>query len=218
MRLVSALFVRADGPYPRMLNDWWDKKRDATKYDGKNSVVLHPPCKRWGRFWSSDGSTEPGNDGGLVASALKTVMRVGGVLEHPEGSHAWRTFGLPRPDWSAKWHGEKNVWSTCVPQRNYGHRAIKRTWLLYVGRNPPPELDWSKPAKSTVYLSQPGRCSKAAPRPTCPCKRCEELYGAEWRGEHNRVNVTRLSHRQNEITPDPFARLLILMAQNCGGA
>ena len=211
-RQVAALFVRPDGPYPGLVADWWDAGRDARKYAGPFSVVAHPPCSRWGRYWWADGSDAPGNDGGLFAAALASVRRWGGVLEHPEGSHAWRMFDLP-PAASGAWCRTITDpgWATCVPQSNYGHRAQKLTWLYYVGRGAPPPLDWSRSAHR-VYLSQPGRCSRARPRVKCSCRRCRNLFGARWQGS-NRVEVERMSARERELTPVPFARLLIEIAR-----
>ncbi len=185
---VSALFVRPDGPYPRLVDDWWDVDRDATKYAGPNPVVAHPPCKRWGRFWWADGSKEPGNDGGLFASALENLRRWGGVLEHPEASHAWRVFDIPTPSIGAWMRSLCGAWTTCVAQRNYGHRMRKLTWLIYVGRSPPPSLDWSQPAQQTTYLVAP---------------RAARIAG---------VTVDRTSSAENELTPGAFARLLVEIA------
>jgi hypothetical protein len=208
---VSALFVRKDGPYPELVADWWDVERDATRYSGPMPVVAHPPCARWGRFWWADGSTEPGDDGGLFESALASVRRWSGVLEHPEASHAWRAFDLPPPSPGVWCRGLFGGWATCVAQRNYGHRARKMTWLYYVGERAPPSLDWSDPDAGGVYLSQPGRCKAGKPRPRCACARCEAHFGDDWLGA-NRVVVERMSVRERESTPTPFAHLLIEMA------
>lgn len=186
---VAALFVRPDGPYPGLVADWWDEERDATHYAGPHPVVAHPPCKRWGRFWRADGSSVPGNDGGLFASALNSVRTWGGVLEHPEGTHAWRAFDLPGAPRGAWARGICGGWSTCVAQRNYGHRVRKLTWLYYLGDQAPPSLDWSPPEPQTVYLTQP-RAAQAGLRP--------------------RVKLT--GTRENELTPLPFARLLVGIA------
>lgn len=189
---VSALFVRPDGPYPQLVADWWDEKRNAFNYTGPNPVVLHPPCARWCRYWYTDGSRRPGEDGGLFKAALGLLGRHGGVLEHPEGSLAWPTFDLPRP-MRGKWTQgrrvkpgfeqgiynprgvERTLWSAVVDQSTYGHPARKCTWLLYVGHREPPPIDW---------------------RHTRGQRQCQSL-----------------SHRQRALTPEPFARLLIDLAR-----
>jgi hypothetical protein len=76
------------------------------------------------------------------ASALASVRRWGGVLEHPAVTIAWRTFGLPRPDSSGGWQRcLDGGWVAHVEQRHYGHRARKATWLYAVGIEPP-ALRW----------------------------------------------------------------------------
>lgn len=207
---VSALFVRSDGLYPRLVADWWDAERDATAYQGPNPIVAHPPCQRWGRFWWADGSTEPGDDGGLFQSALDSLRAHGGVLEHPEGSHAWRRFDLPTPTPGAWVRSLCGLWTTCVAQRQYGHPAVKKTFLLYKGDAAPPTLDWTIPDAAGVYLAQPGRCKKGKPRKRCPCQRCAGIFGEAWEGG-DRV-FKRITAAENELTPEPFARLLISMA------
>ena len=57
------------------------------------ALSAHPPCERWGRYWGGAPKTWPrlvkGDDKGCFASALASVRKWGGVLEHPEGSAAW---------------------------------------------------------------------------------------------------------------------------------
>jgi hypothetical protein len=75
-----------------------DEARDARLYAGPWPVVAHPPCERWGRYWHGGPSARvrrvKGDDAGCFASALASVRRYGGVLEHPAASSAWRAFGL----------------------------------------------------------------------------------------------------------------------------
>ena len=74
--------------------------------------------------------------------ALECIRRFGGVLEHPAGSWAWKTFALPRPELGVWSSSRGSEWVTEVWQSAYGHRARKRTWLFYAGDEPQP-LDWS---------------------------------------------------------------------------
>jgi hypothetical protein len=62
------------------------------------------------------------------------VRAFGGVLEHPEASHAWRRFGLLPPPRNGGWvaAGDMIGWTCCVEQGHYGHRARKATWLYAV--------------------------------------------------------------------------------------
>jgi hypothetical protein len=106
MTTVAALFVERDGIYFGLPGvDPWDEARDARKYAGPWSVVAHPPCARWGRYWFGGPTIarqgreylKLGDDDGCFAAALAAVRQFGGVLEHPEGSHAWRHFDLNTP-------------------------------------------------------------------------------------------------------------------------
>ena len=199
---VAALFVLTDGPYfglPEV--DPWDEARDARTYAGPHPVVAHPPCERWGRFWF--GSTHPscprmtmGDDGGCFATALHAVRMWGGVLEHPEGSHAWRWFGLNIPPreggWvKADWHGG---WTCCVEQGHYGHLSRKATWLYACGFDPPP-LIWG-PSEQRIH------------------PRALELHGYE---KARRIGVMAMvggkdKTRIRNSTPAPFRDLLISLA------
>lgn len=168
---VAALFVQPGGCYFDLPGvDPWDEARDARLYTGSSPVVAHPPCQRWGRFarvnyvrWGGE-HNRPGNDGGCFASALASVRRCGGVLEHPAGSYAWGAFGLTAPrgiGWNDCGGGE---WTCEVWQSAYGHRARKATWLYSVGGRPP-ELRWGRIAGShqVGFHDQRG---KAANKPT----------------------------------------------------
>jgi hypothetical protein len=91
-----------------------------------------------------------GEDGGCFASALDSVRRWGGILEHPAESLAFAAFDLPRPlpwGWAGSFAGD---WSTEVRQAAYGHRATKRTWLLAHGVTLP-RLDW-QPIRGTHQI------------------------------------------------------------------
>lgn len=51
--VISALYVDPKGCYAGLEGvDLWDEARDARKYAGPWPVVAHPPCQRWGRYWS----------------------------------------------------------------------------------------------------------------------------------------------------------------------
>ena len=156
---IAALYVQTGGSYFGLPGvDPWDEQRDARQYSGPHPVVAHPPCQRWGKMWKGQpgnikrGKVEKlGDDGGCFAAALDAVRRYGGVLEHPEHSHAWRTFGLRKPPRSGGWIEADNHFSgwTCrVEQGRYGHYAPKPTWLYAVGTSRP-ELRWGVSAPPT---------------------------------------------------------------------
>lgn len=144
--MVAALFVERDGAYYGLENvDPWPIERDARRYDGPHPVVAHPPCDRWHQL-SAVNHKRWGyvinEDEGCFAAALAAVRRWGGVLEHPAESRAFKHHGIPEPTmtgWQLTIDGD---WVAEVNQAAYGHRARKKTWLLYHGAAPPPPLDW----------------------------------------------------------------------------
>jgi hypothetical protein len=154
--VIAALFVENGGCYFGLPGvDPWDEERDARLYAGPWPVVAHPPCQRWGNYWfgSPSGKVRKllGDDGGCFASALASVRRWGGVLEHPANSRAWPHFGLNTPPVDGGWVAADffGGWTCCVDQGAYGHRARKATWL-YACEVQVPSLVWgrSKPARA----------------------------------------------------------------------
>lgn len=163
MTKVAALFIDPKGVYPTLVcaENCWALDRDARTYAGPHPVVAHPPCLLWVNMaavnWKRYGRQLPawypgGTDEGCFAAALHAVRRYGGVLEHPAGSHAWRAHGLREPHHD-QWTGffwtsnpyDMSEYHVCeVWQSAYGHKARKRTWLLYCGKRPPFELRWSR--------------------------------------------------------------------------
>jgi hypothetical protein len=151
--MIAALYVQRDGCYYGLPDvDPWDQERDARLYAGPWPVVAHPPCQRWGKMWAGSPSViartgvrkVKGADNGCFASALLSVRRFGGVLEHPWESHAWPHFGLNVPPRSGGWISSglfDGGWTCCVEQGRYGHYARKPTLLLAYGCELP-ELDW----------------------------------------------------------------------------
>lgn len=207
---VAALYIDPRGPYPSMPGvDCWDEARDARLYDGPHPVVAHSPCERWGRYWSGGPSAKVrrklGDDGGCFRSALASVNRWGGVLEHPEASHAFLFHGLRPPRWREGWRSTSNGYACCVSQGHYGHRARKLTWLYAAGmsRCDLPEFDWSIPE----------------PRPRLDYGFHSAAERAERYAEvSTRVNATRLTTAENLATPKAFAEWLVTIARSVSAA
>lgn len=162
---VAALFADSDGVYSQYpFVDVWDISRDARGYSGPYPVIAHPPCEAWGDlYWTRPGRRR-GDDGGCFQSAVDSVEKFGGVLEHPASSSAPGQYGLSKSrEWG--WHKElfKPGWTCLVEQGFYGHQAPKLTWLYYVGESIPTKLQWgSSGASGTVENS----CSKKDRRAT----------------------------------------------------
>jgi hypothetical protein len=154
---ISALFVDGKGCYAGLPGvDVWDEERDARLYPGPHPVVAHPPCKRWCKLAGlveARYGHKRGEDGGCFASALESVRKWGGVLEHPAYSDAWAAYGLTPPPSSGGWvpadWPEQSGWTCYVEQGRYGHRAKKATWLYAVGVELP-SLRWGPGAVSSV--------------------------------------------------------------------
>lgn len=200
MRAVAALYVQPDGCYANLPGvDPWPEERDARRYAGPYPVVAHPPCQRWGRYWGGAPATWPrlkkGDDGGCFAAALASVRKFGGVLEHPEGSHAWRAFDLNLPPHDGGWVNADFAggWTCCVEQGHYGHRARKKTWL-YAHSIELPALCWG-PSEAEWRLD-------------------DGFHSAEERRRAVKTGVCqRLSKRQRAATPPEFRDLLLAMAR-----
>lgn len=205
-RTIAALYVETGGCYFGLDGvDPWDAERDARLYDGPHPVVAHPPCKRWGRYWYGSPSPNykgphyerPGLDGGLFADALDKVRRFGGVIEHPEGSHAWRHFGLNAPPKTGGWVRADwplyDGWTCCVEQGHYGHMSRKATWLYAVGCTLP-SLTWGKAEGKTVLDEGAG------------ARRARRAAGLK--------PPKNISKKLRLATPPAFRDLLISMARS----
>jgi hypothetical protein len=198
--VIAALYVQTNGCYYGLPDvDPWDQARDARLYLGPWSVVAHPPCERWGRYWSGGPSARvrrlKGDDNGCFENALKCVRAYGGVLEHPEASHAWGRYGLNAPPRKGGWIAADfyGGWTCCVEQGHYGHRARKATWLYAFGVDLP-DLKWG----------------------TCGTKeRMDEgFHSKEERRRAVRTGVgKRLSKNQRAATPVEFRDVLLAIAR-----
>ncbi len=199
--MIAALFVETAGVYFGLPNvDPWDERRDARSYAGPLHVVAHPPCERWGRFAEGTPTKRGytlGDDGGCFASALISIYRYGGVLEHPAGSKAWATFRLQIPPsgggWQADYEAGHFRWVCQVEQGHYGHVARKSTWLLYVGNAPPQPLIWGRAPQRL-----PAR--RLAERGYESARRCGM--------------VGNQSSQQRQRTPPQFRDLLLSIARS----
>lgn len=204
--MIAALYVQDRGVYYGLegVEPWGGADRDARLYAGPWPVVAHPPCARWGRYWSGGPSARVkcklGDDAGCFAAAYNAVNQWGGVLEHPEASRAWPMFGIPAPPKKGGWHRCLNgSWTCCVEQGHYGHRGRKATWLYLARVETPPSLIWG-PAPKGVQLD-------------------EGFHSAEERRRKIKTGICqRLSSRQRAATPVEFRDLLLEMAATAGPA
>jgi hypothetical protein len=169
--MIAALFVETNGIYFNHSEiEPWDINQDARNYNGNFPVIAHPPCQLWGNMafvnykrWGGE-HNKPFNDGGCFKFALDTVNRCGGVLEHPAKTRAFEYYGIQKPN-KIGWSNFENYWVCEVWQSAYGHRANKATWLYYVGKNAPFELNWERP-KGTHQIGYQDQRGKMANKPT----------------------------------------------------
>lgn len=197
--VLAALFVQPDGCYANDPSiDAWPEVRDARLYQGELPVIAHPPCQLWGAMaavnfkrWGGE-HNRPGNDGGCFSSALRSVVRCGGVLEHPAKSKAFAVYGLPAPVGVGWKRSGLHEWVCEVWQSTYGHKANKATWLYYSSSiNPPFELNWARP-RGSHQIGFHDQRGKAANKPT-------------------------LSKREANATPLLFREMLIRLALHSKG-
>jgi hypothetical protein len=203
VRTIAALYVGEDGPYVGLPGvDVWGVSRDARAYAGPHPVVAHPPCERWGRYWHGGPSARTrqtlGDDGGCFAAALKAVRTWGGVLEHPEASHAWRRYRLNAPPRHGGWVAAdfEGGWTCCVEQGHYGHRARKATWLYAFGVALP-SLHWGPSSGVRLDAGFHSAAERAAAK------------ASGW----SESDTPRLTPRERWETPAAFRELLIAMAR-----
>jgi len=193
--MIAALYVDVErGPYGPLGCDLWGVERDAREYAGPWPVVAHPPCQRWGNFWWSDGSSEPGHDGGCFAAAVDAVNRYGGVLEHPRSSRAWAAFGLRKPKGYGWAPAGPRRWVGHVDQACYGHPCRKPTWLYYVGGERPEDILPARKFDGEIKVwvaSGPGGITSE---------------------ERAAKGIKLLSKRDSHITPRNFAIALVALA------
>jgi hypothetical protein len=191
--VVAALFVMHGGIYYGLdgVEPWGLPERDARLYLGPWPVVAHPPCARWSRLagmCEAKYGLRRGDDGGCFASALNSVRRWGGVLEHPADTRAWDAFALPVPPSDGGWvRGIEGGWACQVEQGNYGHPAPKATWLYACGVRELPSLRWGRSGATGV---------------------CVSSVRARARRDGGRIPA-----RMNLATPIPFRDLLLDIAR-----
>lgn len=202
MTTVAALFVEEGGVYFGLPDvDPWPEARDARLYAGPHPVVAHPPCNRWCQQAPVNQARyghKVGDDGGCFEAAKASVERFGGVLEHPAFSLAWEAFMLHRPNPHGGWTLDQRARDFCgwvceVAQRNYGHRATKRTWLyacLPRGEYPP-HLPWGKGAPPEAWISTDRPRAELAAR-----------------------GIAQLGKREAKATPPAFRDLLLSIARS----
>lgn len=134
---LAALYVETNGIYfkdPEI--DPWDQIRDARKYAGPYAVIAHPPCNRWCKYARVNQTRygiPVGADDGCFEGAVNSILKYGGVLEHPAQSIAFDKFNIGKPAKDGWIESPRGGFICQVYQGQYGHKAPKPTWLWVVG-------------------------------------------------------------------------------------
>lgn len=147
--MIAALYVDTEiGPYPRIPGvECWDIAKDARRYRGPWPVIAHPPCGPWGRFrWRYKGGE---GDADCALDAVAQVRAYGGVLEHPACSYLWKVIRLPAP---GEFPDRYGGWSLAVNQVDWGHQALKPTWLYFCGLRQSDLPDLPPPGQPTKCM------------------------------------------------------------------
>lgn len=188
---VAVLFARDDSVYKTMPEcEVYDRVRDARTYDGPWPVVAHPPCRAWGRLRSF--AKPRADERNLARLAVSLVREFGGVLEHPAESTLWDAQRMPKPHHGASIRrDEAGGWTFEAPQKWWGHKAEKATWLYVVGCEP-----WEMPELPFVLG--------------------EAQYVVQSRKrEDHRPHITKA---EREHTPPELAAWLVRLAGRCQAA
>lgn len=129
---VAALFVAGRSIYQYLPGvEAYDARRDARTFDATMPAVAHPPCRHWSRRLAHQArQTKRLEEMRLGTWAVRTVRKVGGIIEQPAGSRLWKAMCLPMPNGPADKQGG---WSLYVEQRWWGYVSRKPTWLYIVG-------------------------------------------------------------------------------------
>lgn len=183
---IAVLFARADSIYKQIeFCDVYDIERDARTYTGNLPVVAHPPCRAWGRLRHFANPRHDEKE--LAFFAVEMVRKFGGVLEHPESSTLWMEAQLPHPALGN--YDAFGGFTLALPQKWFGHRAEKKTWLYISGckRKCIPTLPLSLGDAECVVETK----KKDNPRPS-------------------------VSRKQREATPRDFALWLCELAKIAG--
>lgn len=193
---VAVLFARTDSVYKTIPGcDVWDETRNALLYLGSDPVVAHPPCRLWSRL--AHMSSAPKKEKGLARFAVRTVQRVGGVLEHPAHSKLWADMNLP-----AVGQEDDKGFAIEVGQLWFGHPCNKKTWLYVSGI----------------------RMDECPPLPGTPRFHFTLLdllaeitaYARYLRMSTKFSNLTDVTPRRwREATPEEFAKWLLKIARLC---
>lgn len=138
---TAVLYCEPGSIYHQLNCDVWDEKRNALTFNRPEPIIAHPPCRLWSRLHHF--SKAPKCEKLMAITAMMHIRKYGGVLEHPAGSHLFRTMSCNMNGKIDKYGG----FLRSINQKWYGYKAEKRTYLYICGIGPgelPPfDLDFT---------------------------------------------------------------------------
>jgi hypothetical protein len=178
---ITVLFTRSDSIYKSLGCDTYDINRDARSYAGDRAVIAHPPCRAWGRL-KAMAKPRP-DEKELARFAVKIIQKNGGVLEHPQDSSLWKDQALPEPGSGNLFAKAGEGFSIKVNQFDFGHKAIKGTWLYINGMAPDQLPTYDRATGEPAFCVQ--------------------------RGKYTKWWIREITKKEREATPEAFALYLI---------
>lgn len=124
------LFTKDKSNYYKFNVECYNKKRNATRYNGSDVVICHPPCPQWSqlrRFAKEDFEEKQ-----LALWALELVRKNGGILEHPQNSTLFTKIISLKPGQLDIYGGQMLY----VDLNWFGYPCKKKTGLYIVGLLP----------------------------------------------------------------------------------
>lgn len=157
-RPIAALCVSGRSIYKHLPGvDAFDAKRGAQNFAANMPAVVHPPCRCWSKFLRHQAKPlDPAAEMELGRWCVRTILKTGGVLEHPAHSLLFREMGLPLPNQPAE-----IGFTLYVEQAWFGYASRKPTWVFVAGvprhQLPPVPFRLDKPRAEHLALSSAAR-------------------------------------------------------------
>jgi hypothetical protein len=155
-RPIAALCVSGRSIYKHLPGvDAYDAKRGAQNFPANTPAVAHPPCRCWSKYLRHQAKPLDANaEMELGRWCVRTILKTGGVLEHPAGSLLFREMNLRMPNQPAE-----IGFTIYVEQGWFGYASKKATWVFVAGvpKDQLPPLPFRFERAKSLALSSAGR-------------------------------------------------------------
>ena len=129
-KVIAALCVSGRSIYKHLPGVIaYDSRRDARTFPANMPAVFHPPCRCWSKYLRH--LAKPLDAAGemeLGRWCVRTLLKCGGVLEHPAGSLLFKEMRLPMPNRTSD-----TGFTIYVEQSWFGYASKKATWIFVCG-------------------------------------------------------------------------------------